>query len=245
MRRDLARVADDPAARAGGIRPGRHDLRPGAAAGLAGEDAAGRWSCSTKPRRSRTPARPRRGRVKKLPAAGRIVLTGTPVENHLGDLWSLFDFCCPGLLGTAAQFKQFVKRLNQQQDAQAFGALRRLVRPYILRRLKTDPAIVPDLPEKTEMRAECGLSKKQAALYEQAVDDLAAAAGAGRGHGPPRPGAGDADAAQADLQPSGAVPRAARRSRPTRAASSSGCGCSASRSPSGRRRCSSSRSFSR
>jgi non-specific serine/threonine protein kinase len=110
--------------------------------------------------------------VKKLPATGRIVLTGTPVENHLGDLWSLFDFCSPGLLGTAAQFKAFVKRLNQQQDAQAFAGLRRLVRPYILRRLKTDPDIVPDLPEKTEMRAECGLSKKQAALYGKAVDDL-------------------------------------------------------------------------
>jgi non-specific serine/threonine protein kinase len=111
--------------------------------------------------------------VKKLPAAGRIVLTGTPVENHLGDLWSLFDFCNPGLLGTAGQFKQFVKRLNERQDAQAFGGLRRLVRPYILRRMKTDPAIVPDLPEKTEMRTECGLSKKQAALYERAVEDLA------------------------------------------------------------------------
>jgi len=111
--------------------------------------------------------------VKKLNAGGRIVLTGTPVENHLGDLWSLFDFCCPGLLGSASQFKAFVKRLDKQQDAEAFGALRRLVRPYILRRMKTDPAIVPDLPEKTEMRADCGLSKKQAALYERAVDDLA------------------------------------------------------------------------
>jgi non-specific serine/threonine protein kinase len=111
--------------------------------------------------------------VKKLPAAGRIVLTGTPVENHLGDLWSLFDFCCPGLLGTAAQFKQFVKRLNGRQDEEAFGALRNLVRPYILRRLKTDPDIVPDLPAKTEMRAECVLSKKQAALYGKAVEDLA------------------------------------------------------------------------
>ena len=110
--------------------------------------------------------------VKKLQAAGRIVLTGTPVENHLGDLWSLFDFCCPGLLGTDSQFKKFVKRLNQRQDAQAFGALRRLVRPYILRRLKTDPHIVPDLPDKIEMRTECGLSKKQAALYEHAVADL-------------------------------------------------------------------------
>jgi non-specific serine/threonine protein kinase len=111
--------------------------------------------------------------VKKLSAGCRLVLTGTPVENHLGDLWSLFDFCCPGLLGSAPQFKKYVKQLNQRQDAQAFGALRRLVRPYILRRLKTDPNIVPDLPDKTEMRTECGLSKKQAALYERAVRDLA------------------------------------------------------------------------
>jgi non-specific serine/threonine protein kinase len=110
--------------------------------------------------------------VKQLASRQRIVLTGTPVENHLGDLWSLFDFCCPGLLGTAAQFKQFVKRLNQRQDAQGYGGLRRLVRPYILRRLKTDPDIVPDLPDKTEMRAECGLTKKQAVLYEKTVADL-------------------------------------------------------------------------
>jgi non-specific serine/threonine protein kinase len=100
--------------------------------------------------------------VKKLAATGRIVLTGTPVENHLGDLWSLFDFCSPGLLGSATQFKQFVNRLNKQQDSHAFGSLRRLVRPYILRRMKTDPAIVPDLPDKTEMRTECGLTKKHA-----------------------------------------------------------------------------------
>jgi non-specific serine/threonine protein kinase len=111
--------------------------------------------------------------VKKIPATGRIVLTGTPVENHLGDLWSIFDFCCPGLLGNAGQFKTFVKRLNQKQDAEAFAGLRKLVRPYILRRLKTDPDIVPDLPEKTEVRAECGLSKKQAVLYEKMVNDLA------------------------------------------------------------------------
>jgi non-specific serine/threonine protein kinase len=111
--------------------------------------------------------------VKQLKAAGRIVLTGTPVENNLGDLWSIFDFCCPGLLGTATRFKAFVKGLNKQQDAHAFGTLRRLVRPYILRRMKTDPNVVPDLPDKTEMRVECGLSKKQAALYEHAVADLA------------------------------------------------------------------------
>jgi non-specific serine/threonine protein kinase len=111
--------------------------------------------------------------VKRLDAAARIVLTGTPVENHLGDVWSLLDFCCPGLLGSASQFKKFAKSLTQRQDAQAFGALRRLVRPYILRRMKTDPAIVPDLPDKTEMRIECSLARKQAVLYERAVEELA------------------------------------------------------------------------
>jgi SNF2-related domain/SNF2 Helicase protein/Helicase conserved C-terminal domain len=111
--------------------------------------------------------------VKRIPAKGRIVLTGTPVENHLGDLWSIFDFCNPGLLGTATQFKKFVKGLNAMPDGRAYGSLRRLVRPYILRRLKTDPAIAPDLPAKTEMRTECGLTRKQAAVYQQVVDDFA------------------------------------------------------------------------
>lgn len=110
--------------------------------------------------------------IKKLQASARIVMTGTPVENQLGDLWSLFDFCCPGLLGNAKQFKDFVKRLNQQQDSLAYGSLRRLVQPYILRRMKTDPRIVPDLPDKTEMKVECGLSRKQAVLYEKIVNEL-------------------------------------------------------------------------
>jgi len=110
--------------------------------------------------------------VKKLRAEARIALTGTPVENHLGDLWSLFDFCCPGLLGSAGQFKEFVRGLGKRSDAGGFAPLRRLVQPYILRRLKTDPRIAPDLPAKTVMRTECGLSRKQAALYQRAVEDL-------------------------------------------------------------------------
>ncbi len=110
--------------------------------------------------------------VRKLRSSGRIALSGTPIENHLGELWSLFDFCCPGLLGNSSQFRKFVKELSKQQDAAAYGALRKLVRPYILRRLKTDPGIVPDLPDKTEMRAECGLSKKQATLYQNTLKDL-------------------------------------------------------------------------
>jgi hypothetical protein len=110
--------------------------------------------------------------IKRFDARVRIVLTGTPVENHLGDLWSIFDFCCPGLLGSASQFKDYVKRLSRPENLHGFGALRRLVHPYILRRLKTDPHIAPDLPAKTEMRVECGLSKKQAALYERMVAEL-------------------------------------------------------------------------
>ena len=110
--------------------------------------------------------------VKRLRAESRIALTGTPVENHLGDLWSLFDFCCPGLLGSAGEFRSFVKRLGKRPGPQGFAPLRRLIQPYLLRRLKTDPRIVPDLPAKTEMRSECGLSRRQAALYRQAVDDL-------------------------------------------------------------------------
>jgi non-specific serine/threonine protein kinase len=110
--------------------------------------------------------------VKKLRAKARVVLTGTPVENRLSDLWSIFDFLCPGLLGSAAAFKQFIKRL-EGRAAGRYGPLRRLVAPYILRRLKTDRSVIADLPEKTEVYAWCSLTKKQAALYEQSVRELA------------------------------------------------------------------------
>ncbi len=109
--------------------------------------------------------------VKELKAAQRIVLTGTPIENRLGDLWSLFDYLNPGLLGSARRFSAFVK--DSGDDGGRLGALRSLVRPYILRRLKTDKRVIADLPDKTEVKAFCGLSKKQAALYEQAVRELA------------------------------------------------------------------------
>jgi non-specific serine/threonine protein kinase len=110
--------------------------------------------------------------VKELTAGGRIAMTGTPVENRLSDLWSLFDFLNPGLLGTARHFGTFVKRL-QDDPAPSFEPLRKLVRPYILRRLKTDKRVIADLPDKTEVNAYCPLSKHQAALYQAAVDDLA------------------------------------------------------------------------
>ena len=110
--------------------------------------------------------------VKKLNAQSRIALTGTPVENRLTDLWSIFDFTNPGLLGTEKVFANFSKRLAQNEH---FEPLRALVRPYILRRLKTDKQVIADLPDKTELKAWCHLSPAQAALYQRAVKELAAA----------------------------------------------------------------------
>ncbi len=112
--------------------------------------------------------------VKRLKAQSRIALTGTPVENRLSDLWSLFDFLNPGLLGSATRFKGFVKSLSERESDQ-YAPLRNLVGPYILRRLKTDRSIISDLPEKTEVPAYCGLSKFQAAQYQQAATQMAQA----------------------------------------------------------------------
>jgi non-specific serine/threonine protein kinase len=111
--------------------------------------------------------------AKQLDAHARIALTGTPVENRLGDLWSIFDFVNPGLLGTGKEFARFTKRLVAT-PGNAYGPLRELVRPYILRRLKTDKAVIADLPDKTEVKAFCSLTRAQAALYQRGVADLSA-----------------------------------------------------------------------
>jgi superfamily II DNA or RNA helicase len=109
--------------------------------------------------------------VKRLQASTRIALTGTPVENRPGDLWSLFDFLNPGLLGGSTVFADAVKRCAKSSEG--FAPLRRLVKPYILRRMKTDKSIITDLPDKIETKAFCGLTKRQATIYAKLVDQLA------------------------------------------------------------------------
>jgi non-specific serine/threonine protein kinase len=110
--------------------------------------------------------------VKALLSQSRIALSGTPIENRLSDLWSLFDFLNPGLLGTHTAFAKFIKGLGKNNDQIIFAPLRKLTQPYILRRLKTDKKIIADLPEKTEINAYCGLTKRQAALYQQSVESM-------------------------------------------------------------------------
>jgi non-specific serine/threonine protein kinase len=117
----------------------------------------------------KNPAAKQTKAVKALQADARIALTGTPVENRLTDLWSIFDFTHPGLLGSQKAFAAFAKNLPH------YGPLRSLVQPYILRRLKSDKRVIADLPDKTEVTAWCGLAPAQAALYQRAVKELATA----------------------------------------------------------------------
>jgi SNF2 family DNA or RNA helicase len=128
----------------------------------------------------KNPAAKQARAVKQLRSRARVALTGTPIENRLADLWSLFDFLNPGLLGSARAFTRVTRELAAGGDRH-YGPLRALVRPYILRRLKTDRAVITDLPDKTEVRAYCRLTKKQAALYQQAVKELERRLGAMEG----------------------------------------------------------------
>ena len=109
--------------------------------------------------------------VKALDSRWRLALTGTPVENRLGDLWSIFDFLNPGLLGSARAFNRFCKSMATGRQG-GYAPLRRLVQPYVLRRLKTDKSVIADLPDKTEVTAYCLLSTRQAALYAQSVEEM-------------------------------------------------------------------------
>jgi len=109
--------------------------------------------------------------VKKLKSFSRIALTGTPVENKMGDLWSLFDFLNKGLLGNSKIFTAFMKKINNAENPN-YSILKKLVSPYILRRMKTDKSIISDLPDKTEVNTYCNLSKLQLRLYIQIVNEM-------------------------------------------------------------------------
>ena len=108
--------------------------------------------------------------VKKLISENRIIMTGTPIENRLSDIWSLFDFLNPGLLGNVREFKKFSKSLDR--DSSGYAKLRNIISPYILRRLKTDKSVISDLPEKVEMKTYAPLAKKQVLLYGKLVRDI-------------------------------------------------------------------------
>ena len=108
--------------------------------------------------------------IKKLSSRMRIAMTGTPIENELANLWSLFDFLNKGLLGTSAEFKEFCKGLGDHPEG--YVRLKTMVAPFMLRRVKTDKSIIADLPEKLETIDYANLAKKQIVLYRKAVSDL-------------------------------------------------------------------------
>lgn len=107
--------------------------------------------------------------VKAIPARFHVAMTGTPVENKMSDLWSIFDFLNNGLLGTPKEFSDYAKALK---DNESYAKLRNIISPFILRRLKTDKSIISDLPEKIEMKTRTSLTKKQVALYSNLVNEL-------------------------------------------------------------------------
>ena len=102
----------------------------------------------------------------------RVALTGTPVENHVGDLWSILEFLNPGFLGTQADFRRrYFVPIQARRDAEAAERLKRLTGPFVLRRLKTDKSIIADLPDKLEMKTFCNLTREQATLYAAVVEE--------------------------------------------------------------------------
>ena len=112
--------------------------------------------------------------IRTLPSAHRIALTGTPVENRLSDLWSIFEFLNPGYLGSERGFRRaFGDGAERTADPAASERLHRLVKPFLLRRLKTDPTVIDDLPDKIEQTSYCGMTERQAALYAATLERMA------------------------------------------------------------------------
>ena len=121
----------------------------------------------------KNPAAEQTKAILKLPVTRRLALTGTPVENRLLDLWSIFNFLNPGYLGKEAQFrKSFELPIQKDRNQVQSLILKKLVQPFILRRVKTDKTIIKDLPDKVEHKQYCNLTKEQASLYEVVVKDV-------------------------------------------------------------------------
>ncbi len=113
--------------------------------------------------------------VRRLEARYRVALTGTPVENRLSELWSIMHFLNPGYLGTATEFRtRYGTPIEKYHDKERSEQLKKLIQPFVLRRLKTDKTIIADLPEKNEMKVWCNLTREQASLYEAVVKDMVA-----------------------------------------------------------------------
>ncbi len=111
--------------------------------------------------------------VRALRARTRVALTGTPLENRLSELWSILDTLNPGYLSTRAEFRRrYSVPIERNRDPRRREGLRRLVQPFLLRRLKTDPDVIRDLPEKLEMVVYCNLTREQAALYQAVLDEM-------------------------------------------------------------------------
>ncbi len=110
--------------------------------------------------------------LRALKSTHRVALTGTPIENHLSELWSIMEMLNPGLLGSASAFRnRFAVPIEKFGDRRKSDHLRQMIRPFVLRRLKSDPTVACDLPEKMEMRVYCNLTPEQASLYERTVSD--------------------------------------------------------------------------
>jgi superfamily II DNA or RNA helicase len=110
--------------------------------------------------------------ARSMPAQWRVALTGTPVENRLSDLWSIFQVINPGYLGSADDFRrEFALPIERASDADATARLKALTAPFILRRVKTDRSVIADLPDKQEMKVYCSLTREQATLYEAVLQD--------------------------------------------------------------------------
>jgi SNF2 family DNA or RNA helicase len=122
--------------------------------------------------------------LRKLRAPRRIALTGTPVENRLQELWSIMEFLNPGYLGSESLFRRrYALPIERYRDPGATEELRRLVEPFILRRVKTDPTVIKDLPRKNEMKVYCTLTQEQATLYQAVVQESLARIEASEGIG--------------------------------------------------------------